>query len=166
MKTRTLVFALLLTFFATLALAAPSICPQHYLGGQAPDIRNAKLAAKTQEICYQKYGIIHSGIARTPLTSAEHLIRADLITPRPPRQNNFHPDPNLPPPERAELKDYARSGFDRGHMSPAGDMPDTTSQAESFSLANMIPQNPNNNRNLWEGIEEATRTVRVAGGAD
>ena len=44
-------------------------------------------------------------------------------------------------------------------MAPAADMPDEKSQYESFSLANMIPQDPQNNRNLWEGIEEATREL-------
>jgi endonuclease G len=163
-KTRALVFALLLTFVASWALAAPSPCPQHYLDGQAPDILNAKLAPQTQQICYRKYGLIHSGISRTPLISAEHLTRAELITPHPRRKNLFHPDPNLPPADRAELKDYAHSGYDRGHMSPAGDMPDRQSQADSFSLANIIPQNPNNNRNVWEGIEEATRNLAISSG--
>jgi len=43
-------------------------------------------------------------------------------------------------------------------------MPDPESQRESFSLANMIPQNPNNNRNLWEGIETAVRDVALYDG--
>jgi endonuclease G len=73
--------------------------------------------------------------------------------------NEFHPDPNLPHDERAELADYARSGFDRGHMAPSGDMPDARSQEESFSLANMVPQNPDNNRHLWEHIETAVRDL-------
>ena len=62
------------------------------------------------------------------------------------RANTFHPDPSLPPGERAELSGYARSGFDRGHMSPSGDIPDEWSQDESFSLANMIPRTRTGNR--------------------
>lgn len=164
MKTRTLLLAVLLTCLASFALAAQSQCPQHYFGGQAPDIVNEKLAPKTQEICYQKYGLIHSGITRTALAAGEHLTLKELTRPRAKRKNRFHPDPNLRPADRAELADYAKSGFDRGHMAPVGDMADEQSQFESFSLANMIPQNPSYNRNLWEGIEAATRELARTGG--
>jgi len=164
MKTRNLILALLLTFLSSLAVAAPSACPQYYLEGQAPDVLNEKLAQKNQEICYQKYGVIHSGITRTPLISGEHLTWEELTKPRAKRKNNFHPDPNLPPADRAELEDYESSGYDRGHMAPVGDMADSKSQKESFSLANMIPQNHKNNTQLWEGIEQATRSLAKTSG--
>ena len=58
----------------------------------------------------------------------------------------------------------ARSGFDRGHMSPNGDMSTRQSQPDSFSLANMIPQHPCNNEVLWEGIESAVRDLALTEG--
>jgi endonuclease G, mitochondrial len=36
-------------------------------------------------------------------------------------------------------------------------MPDEQAQRESFSLSNMIPQDPQSNRGLWSGIESAVR---------
>ena len=44
-------------------------------------------------------------------------------------------------------------------MAPSGDMPDPESQRESFSLANMIPQDPSNNRGVWARLEAAVRKL-------
>jgi endonuclease G len=49
-------------------------------------------------------------------------------------------------------------------MAPSGDMPTPEAQAESFSLANMVPQDPGSNRCLWEGIESAVRELAVREG--
>ncbi len=164
MKIRSLMIAFILTFLASVAMAAPTACPQHYLDGQAPNFLNEKVSQKTQEVCYSNYALVHSGITLTSLISAEHLTKAALIKDHPARKNTFHPDPNLKAPDRAELEDYEKSGYDRGHMAPFADMPDDKSQQESFSLANMVPQNPNNNEQLWKAIEGATRDLAISSG--
>ncbi len=157
---KTLVVALLFGFTPMAAHAAATACPEHFLDGEPPRLVNEKLAAKTRELCNRGFAELHSGITRTALWSAEHLTSKRLEQQRGlERKNTFHADPRLPPDERAELSDYVRSGYDRGHMAPSGDMPDAQSQDESFSLANMVPQNSNNNRNLWEGIESAVRDL-------
>jgi endonuclease G, mitochondrial len=142
----------------TVSLAAPTECPQFFPHGPAPDLVNPKLLPKTQEICYSAFAVLHSGITRTPLWAAEHLTRDGLdAAVATERRDTFHEEFRLPPDERADLDDYARSGFDRGHLAPAADMPDEQAQHESFSLANMIPQDPQSNRGLWSGIESAVR---------
>ena len=142
------------------AAALSSGCPDHYAEGRAPEIRNPKLAIATRELCYGVFGVMHSGVTRTPLWSAENL-RADRLEAAEglKRDNAFHAEPRLPRSQRAELDDYARSGYDRGHMAPNGDMPDRRAQRESFSLANMVPQDGEHNRHIWAPIEGAVRKM-------
>jgi endonuclease G len=142
------------------AHAATTTCPEHFAVGQAPDLVNPRLAAGTRALCFQGFAVLHSALTRTALYSAEHLTAGRIETARgTPRTGEFHPEPALPPGERADLADYARSGFDRGHLAPSGDMPDPEAQQESFTLANMVPQAPKLNRGVWEGIESAVRTL-------
>lgn len=157
---RILAFAAALLAAPVAVSAAPTSCPEHFEGGEAPNLVNERLASRTRELCYTSFAVLHSGITRTPLYAAEHLTREQVLAARGLERNNvFHPDPSLPKTDRAELSDYARSGFDRGHMAPSGDMSDRRSQNESFSLANMIPQNPENNRDLWSDIEATVRQL-------
>jgi endonuclease G len=152
--------AALLAALMAPALAATSSCPDHYADGRAPEIRNPKLAAATRELCYGVFGVMHSGVTRTPLWSAENLRAGQLASAEGlKRDNAFHAEGRLPRTQRAELDDYARSGFDRGHMAPNGDMPDRRSQRESFTLANMVPQDGDHNRHIWAPIEGAVRKM-------
>ncbi len=142
------------------AAAAPSLCPEHFAGGAAPNLINNRLSVGASAICYDAFAVLHSATTRTALYSAEHLTEAGVGAARGLlRSGDFHAESVLPPGERAELSDYARSGFDRGHLAPSGDMPDLPAQQQSFSLANMVPQAPRLNRGLWEGIESAIRTL-------
>jgi endonuclease G len=162
-------------FFARVALLCTTLagsaawagaCPAHYVDGRLPEIKNQKLASATRELCYGVFGVMHSGVTRTPLWSAEHLQAGNIEAAQAlSRENSFHPETQLPPGQRAELSDYARSGFDRGHMSPNGDMPDRQAQHESFTLANMVPQDGDNNRHVWAGIEGAVRKMAKKEGA-
>lgn len=103
------------------------------------------------------YALVHSPIDKIPLFVCEH-VKASELGGGLARDDKFRPDPMLPAGRRAELRDYAGSGYDRGHMAPAGD--ETRSEkrkAETFYLSNMAPQVPDNNRQLWRTIEETVR---------
>jgi endonuclease G len=114
-------------------------------------------------LCYDAFAVLHSGVSRTPLYAAEHLTRTHLTSAATlERVDSFHPEDALPVEERAELTDYVRSGYDRGHMAPNADMPTPAAQAQSFSLANMVPQVHANNAGIWSGMEQVAR--RLASG--
>lgn len=141
-------------------------CPNHFATGTTPELVAEKLRDKTRLLCFEGFAVLHSGVSRTPLWSAEFLTAPRLGQARMmKRKNTYHEEHSLPFWQRAELDDYVRSGYDRGHLSPSGNMATDQEQYESFSLANIIPQHPRNNQVLWEGIEHSTRELVFERGA-
>ncbi len=54
--------------------------------------------------------------------------------------------------------DYSYSGYDRGHMAPAGDMKwDADAMVESFLMTNICPQVKSLNSGAWKRLEEKCR---------
>lgn len=146
--------------------SATTSCTTTYFGRVAPRLVNAKLAARTTPVCYAGYSVLFSGVTRTPLWSAEKLTAAAIDGAHSlDRVDEFHPDEHLAEDDRSELRDYRRSGFDRGHMSPSGDMGTADAQAQSFSLANIVPQAPGLNRGMWSAIETDVRYMATQSGA-
>lgn len=73
-----------------------------------------------------------------------------------PRDDNFHQDENLE--GCPSLDDYKYSGYDRGHMVPAGDMKwSQSAMNDCFSLANMVPQKNALNSGAWNKLEQKVR---------
>lgn len=148
----------LLWALCAVPMAQADTCQQIFAGGRPPVLLNAKLAQRTTALCNAAFAVLASGVTRGPLWSAEHLTAGSLAMARDtPRQGDFHDDERLPPDDRAMLSDYTRSGYDRGHMAPSGDMPNPDADQQSFSLANIVPQTGALNRNAWQGIESAVR---------
>lgn len=73
------------------------------------------------------------------------------------RSNKFTPDPKVKG-ATATNEDYTRTGYDRGHMAPAGDMKwSAKAMRESFYFSNICPQKPGLNRGIWKELEEQSR---------
>lgn len=74
------------------------------------------------------------------------------------RGNNFKSDP-LISTGSATVKDYASSGYDRGHLLPAGDMKfSAEAMSDTFFLSNITPQPANFNRVRWGQLENLMRS--------
>ena len=74
------------------------------------------------------------------------------------RTEEFASDPDLPKANQVESWDYAGSGYDRGHMCPAGDNHfDAKAMNESFYMSNVCPQNHELNSGKWNDLEIACR---------
>ena len=74
-----------------------------------------------------------------------------------PRKNSFKSD-KLIITKSAALSDYKYSGYDKGHLVPAGDMKlSKVSMIESFLMSNISPQLPSFNQGAWRKLEKRVR---------
>lgn len=135
------------------ALAAFDDCKELF-----PDQRIPSTQQIGRDLCFDSFAIYYSPLDKKPIYTVEKLNKEQFSTPHPRRSNQFYEEARLPFGERALLSDYRGSGYDRGHNAPAGDMSNERSMAQSFSLANMMPQARQNNQGIWaKNVEEPTR---------
>ena len=157
---------------ASSAFAGFESCPQFFAQGAKPRVlQPVAVPGQQRELCFDAFAVLHSGQSKTPVFTVEKLNRAHLEQARGlQRGDRFYEEARLPSAERGQLADYKKADglnrrYDRGHQAPAADMPTEQAMAQSFSLANMVPQAPQNNRKAWADIEKSTRkyVMRAAG---
>ncbi len=111
-------------------------------------------------ITHAGYSLLYSELHEQATWVAYKLTRAETKK-MASRTNKFIPDP-LVTTYSANNRDYAGSGYDRGHLAPAGDMGwSAITMAESFYYSNMSPQVPAFNRGIWKRLEELVRTWAI-----
>jgi endonuclease G len=115
---------------------------------------------KPLALCSDEFAVLYSQTSKTPLVVVERLNARRLADAQgEQRSDNFYADPRIDRAGRADLADYRgqHPAVDRGHQSPAADAPTPQAMAQSFSLSNMVPQDPVNNRKMWNKIEQDVR---------
>ena len=71
---------------------------------------------------------------------------------------DFAPDQMLDTRYQVEKQEYTNSGYDRGHMCPAGDMEwSSSAMNDCYYMTNVCPQTPKLNQVYWERLESACR---------
>ena len=91
---------------------------------------------------------------RTPNWVAWHLTASHTNGSAKRNGITFQADEEIPEP-RVDTYDYMRSGYDRGHMCPAGDNHwSQKAMEQSFLMTNVCPQIPALNSGLWNTIEK------------
>ncbi|KAF2180815.1 hypothetical protein K469DRAFT_692644 [Zopfia rhizophila CBS 207.26] len=99
---------------------------------------------------------------RNPSWVAEHITPESLANNNADRKNSvFVEDVSIPEMFRAKLKDYFRSGYDRGHQVPAADAKwSQEAMDNTFLLSNMCPQVGDGfNRDYWAHFEDFCRRL-------
>ena len=119
----------------------------------------ADSAKKYTPICRQAYFVAYDASAKIPAYVAYTLEPKNALGCIA-RTNAFVADQSIkngPVP-----KDYAGTGYDKGHVSPDGDLSwDQQVEYESFLMTNMVPQAGSLNRGIWKLLETSVRAWTV-----
>jgi len=111
----------------------------------------------TTLLCREGYATLHDNTAKVPVWTAWTVTPEETVG-CVPRKDAFVADESLPKDGRSTPGDYAKSGYDKGHLTPDADLSwSLQAEQESFLMSNMSPQLPNLNRGVWKGIEASTR---------
>lgn len=129
--------------------------PRHIVveGSLTEVVTNPKLESKEKD--YTGMTISFNPRLHVPNWVAWELTGEETLG-KAPRYNKFQADEKMD--GSADPWDYNYSGYDRGHMAPAGDMKwDEDAMRETFYMTNMCPQAKNLNTGAWKSLEEKCR---------
>lgn len=130
-------------------------CPQFFAGGVAPTV-------PAEEVCFTGFAVGYKAAWGEPAWSAEVLTADSVQAGEATKRNgNFHVCAELPKAEQISSRLYAKTSFDLGHMTPAGDR--GADKPETFGTCNLVPQKPALNRIVWSGIEASLRNLATSG---
>ena len=121
------------------------------------EIPRLKEKRREQVIKHEGYTVSYNSDYKIANWVAYELTSKEATSKKNERSNKFVSDPMVKG-ATATNEDYTRSGYDRGHMAPAGDMKwSAKAMRESFYLSNICPQKPGLNRGIWKDLEEQAR---------
>lgn len=121
------------------------------------EIPKLQVKRPEQVIRHEGYTVSYNSEYKIANWVAYELTDKEAKSKKTERSNKFVPDPMVKG-ATATNEDYTRTGYDRGHLAPAGDMKwSAKAMRESFYLSNICPQKPALNRGIWKELEEQSR---------
>lgn len=149
---------------ATLKAIAGAVANDSQVSREQPEGGDDLLLAVTPDsvpsMILERAGYVTSYNKKTKLPNwvAWHLTAENTKGSYSRKGIDFMEDEDVPTP-RADDWDYYNSGYDRGHMCPAGDNKwDSEAMRQSFLFTNICPQAPGLNRGDWNEMENACRS--------
>lgn len=143
-----------------MAMILPTLVATIFIGSMTNRLEYGSPSQSDYIAARKGYVVGFNAKTHNPDWVAYRLTRDKVDNPKASRVNDFRADPEIP--ASAQLDDYRRSGYDRGHMAPAGSMKGSAQEmSESFLLTNMCPQNNRMNSGAWNRIEEWVRRHAV-----
>ena len=123
----------------------------------------ARLPGEQQVIKRTNYALSYNDSHKVANWVA-YSLRTDQLKSCVTRPSGFVPDP-LITTGTAVTTDYTNTGFDRGHLLPAGDMKyDAKAMKDTFFMSNVTPQPPTFNRGMWARMEVLVRAWTKSAG--
>ncbi len=134
----------------------------------ATSINNFINLNKCNQIINKKiFKVCYSYKYKAALAVWYQLNRKEQIQKKLRTRPRFYSEKTIPVQYRAKYKDYSYSGYDRGHLANNWDFAySKATQMKTFSLSNIIPQNPIVNRKLWSKSERYERYIAIKLGSD
>ncbi|SDL45653.1 endonuclease G [Catalinimonas alkaloidigena] len=137
----------------------PTGGPIRYTGydfTKAPGFEYPRPVPGQQIVRYTGYTLSYSEADEQAAWVAYQLTKSE-VRGKVERTDNFREDDQIKTGSAA-ASDYRNSGYDRGHMAPAGDMKwSKKAMSETFYYSNMSPQAPAFNRGIWNELEQKVR---------
>ena len=147
------VIAAIILYIAEGENSAEAVAPQEQ--EQMPqqlEIPATPQGTQSQILQYTGHTLSYNSSTRLPNWVAYELTREEAHGNNP-RNGTFEQDPQARGPQ-ANRDDYRNSGWDRGHMAPAGDMKwSTDAMEDTYYFTNICPQNHELNTGDWNDLE-------------
>lgn len=158
-----------LILLAALALFPAVMSAQGHRGKSEPALNKSLMelpAIRSNDVVLVYNGfVVNYNTSRLIPNWVAYELTADEVAGEVPRAKGFSMDLDYKD-RQAMREDYSNTGWDKGHMAPAGDMKwSQTAMFESFFLTNICPQNHELNGKDWHNLEKYVREWAVKYGS-